>query len=579
MFDNLTTRPAPEATVPQRSYSYGRISSGGRKKGSQALGDGLRRQQGKLDDADESWPERVSAQHGWSLDDTLRFTDKGRSGFHLKNLTPTAHLTRFLRLIESGRITPGSVLLLDKLDRLSRAELDLAYDLFRAILRAGVWICTRVPERLYRHDQPASFMDMIEPLWIMYLNWMESVKKQDNAVAAWQSARHYARKERTPIPTFPPFWLRRTEAGYEPIPDQVAVVQRLFALARLGQGYGAIVGILQREGVPAPGYSGRWNATLIRNVLRGRQVLGEYQPQHLVQGVRRPLVDQPAIAGFYPQVIPEVDWLAAQAAIASRRRRCGRPPKRIVNLFTGLLRAADTAERLTIFSRPHSSYTYVVDRERRTTYLRYDRLEAHVLDALAQLRPQDVLEPALRSSEREHEIARLTSRLVALDHRLQELQLAAADPAQDAGLLLPSLRLVAADRETASRQLAERKLESSTGRAEALAETQTLNEARRATVDPGERVRLDQRIKAALPTVVEGIWIRRQPVSARVRIVHVQIFVLGGPRLYLQIVPEACPCATRPSDWSALDFRTLAAPTLQTAPPARSTTTVSEHSV
>ena len=67
-----------DAAMPRRAYSYARISTGGR----QARGDGLRRQQGKLGDGDESWPEKVCAREGWCLDDSLPFTDKGRSAFH-----------------------------------------------------------------------------------------------------------------------------------------------------------------------------------------------------------------------------------------------------------------------------------------------------------------------------------------------------------------------------------------------------------------------------------------------------------------------------------------------------------------
>src|SRR5262245_33211326 len=97
-----------DAAMPQRSYSYARISTGG----DQARGDGLRRQQGSedADDDREPWPVTVSRDQGWVLDDTLRFTDKGRSAFHKKNLSPTADLTRFLNLVKRGRITPGSVL-------------------------------------------------------------------------------------------------------------------------------------------------------------------------------------------------------------------------------------------------------------------------------------------------------------------------------------------------------------------------------------------------------------------------------------------------------------------------------------
>src|SRR5579884_1311842 len=90
--------------MPQRSYSYRRISTGGR----QARGTGLARQ--------DDFAAALSAENGWVLDDTLRFTDRGRSGFHAHNLKPTAALGRFLKLVERGRITPGSVLIVENMD-------------------------------------------------------------------------------------------------------------------------------------------------------------------------------------------------------------------------------------------------------------------------------------------------------------------------------------------------------------------------------------------------------------------------------------------------------------------------------
>lgn len=262
------------STMPKRAYSYGRISTGGR----QARGSGLKRQQGKLDEHDEAWPETVCREQGWHLDEET-FTDTGRSGFHKKNLGPKAALTRFLGHIRKGRVLPGSILLLDKLDRLSRAEMDDANDLFRDILRAGVWICTRVPFRVYRADQPRSFMDIMEAMWLMYLNWMESVKKQDNARGAWKAQRAAARQSRTPHQAQPPFWLRRTDAGYEAIPDRLALARRVHEMCWQGMGARRIVQRLVQEGAPFPIQGRKWNTSFVQQqILDTRRAVGEYQP-------------------------------------------------------------------------------------------------------------------------------------------------------------------------------------------------------------------------------------------------------------------------------------------------------------
>ncbi len=90
---------------------------------------------------------QLSSEEGWCLDDSLVFVDKGRSGFHGDNLKPIAGLTQFLDAVRTGRVTPGSVLIIENLDRLSRQDVDIAYDLFRSIIKAGIWIATKTPPR------------------------------------------------------------------------------------------------------------------------------------------------------------------------------------------------------------------------------------------------------------------------------------------------------------------------------------------------------------------------------------------------------------------------------------------------
>src|SRR5262245_5532235 len=123
--------------MPRRGYPYSRCSDP-----KQVRGHSLERQ--------GDWPRQVCVEQGWIYDDTYALVDRGRSGFHQKNLSPTAGLTRFLNLIRRGSIAPGSVLILENLDRLSRAAVQKAQKIFQEILEAGVWICTRTPYRIYK---------------------------------------------------------------------------------------------------------------------------------------------------------------------------------------------------------------------------------------------------------------------------------------------------------------------------------------------------------------------------------------------------------------------------------------------
>jgi len=521
-----------DSAMPQRSYSYGRISTGGR----QARGTGLLRQQGRTDEADDAWPVQISSEHGWHLDEET-FTDKGRSAFHKKNLGPKAALTRFLKAIKKGRVLPGSVLLLDKLDRLSRGEMDDAHDLFRDILRAGVWVCTRVPFRIYRGDKPRDFMDVMEVMWLMYLNWMESVKKQDNARGAWKDQRAKARADCTPHQALPPFWLRRTPAGYEAITEKLALARRVHEMCWQRIGARRIVGKLIAEGVPHPVPGRTWNVSFVQNqILDTRRAFGEYQPCTR-EGDKRLPAGEP-IKGYYlPAPVTEEEFALTRLRRRENFRERGRPGTSRVNLFRGLLREATTRGRLSLHPETRGGRYQAVLAVPGVNGLRmlYEPFASYVLAAVAMLGPDDVLEPSLRSSEREKQMGELTGRETRLAARQKQLQQLVADPDRDAAAFVPALDSVSAELKALRRDRERLQQECRSNRAEALAETQSLIQCRAGK--SGEELReFDEQIREALPGVVQEIWVQFQKVSARHQVVHVQLWLSEGVR-YFQMLP------------------------------------------
>ena len=107
--------------MPKIAYSYIRFSS---KK--QELGQSLSRQ-AKLS---ADWCDA----NGATLDTTLKMDDKGVSGLRGKNLDEAAALGGFINAVKQGRVPKGSYLLVESLDRLSRMDIDSAFQLFREIL-------------------------------------------------------------------------------------------------------------------------------------------------------------------------------------------------------------------------------------------------------------------------------------------------------------------------------------------------------------------------------------------------------------------------------------------------------------
>src|SRR5262249_4884090 len=143
-------RPTPMATTT-RAYSYIRFSTP-----TQLKGDSLRRQL--------EWSAGLARAKGWHLDESLTLQALGVSAFRGRNGQAGA-LARFLDAVRQGRVGPGSVLIVESLDRLSRAEVRRSLKLFIDILEMGVYIATRVPERVYAPD--ADMLEIMEAVITM----------------------------------------------------------------------------------------------------------------------------------------------------------------------------------------------------------------------------------------------------------------------------------------------------------------------------------------------------------------------------------------------------------------------------
>src|SRR5215813_5101953 len=115
------------------AYSYVRFSHP-----DQAAGDSERRQDERALD--------ICKRRGWTLDTSLSLRDQGVSAFRGKNAL-TGNLGVFLQAVKRGTVKPGSVLIVESFDRLSRQGIDEGYEVVKRILKAGVIIMTLSPER------------------------------------------------------------------------------------------------------------------------------------------------------------------------------------------------------------------------------------------------------------------------------------------------------------------------------------------------------------------------------------------------------------------------------------------------
>lgn len=336
---NGTTAPRPKA------YSYARIST---KK--QVRGDGLRRQ---LEAS-----ARYAAEHGLELQEDT-FEDWGVSAFDASNAT-RGKLAAFVGAVKSGRIRPGCFLLVENLDRLSRSQASVAYNLLVEIVELGVKVVTLSDGRVY--DRESLNSDTIA-LMLAILSFARANEESEIKSKRVAAAHQRKRALRDPFAFGQgPGWLRPNadKTGWEPIPERVESVRKVFELAAAGFGAKYIARRANAEGWPVPGRARSWHATLPHKLVHNRRVLGEFEPSRLVRGKRVPTGE--VWEGYYPQIVSAELFYAAAAASARRQNLPKRRDSTYRNIFQGLLRCGSCGATLARKSKtgPKNSDGYAI---------------------------------------------------------------------------------------------------------------------------------------------------------------------------------------------------------------------------
>lgn len=289
------------------------------------------------------------ARKGWPVVEVLE--DLGKSawkGDHLKS----GQLGRFAERVHAGEIAPGSVLVVEKLDRLSRQEVRTTQRWLEDLCAAGIAIATVSGDRVYDDESlRGSLMATLEVLLIGKLAHDESQNKSDRIGDSWRRKQEKA-KAGVVMTTKTPGWLRVTEdrSRIEEIPERVALVREIYELAANGYGARAIAQTLNKRGAPSfreawkDGQVVGWTHGFVGDLLLSPSVEGEYHPNYRAK--KRNISTAP-ILGYYPRVV-DADLVArARAAITSRKGQGGRYRQNMSNLFQGVCVCGACGGRMT----------------------------------------------------------------------------------------------------------------------------------------------------------------------------------------------------------------------------------------
>ena len=329
-------------------YSYVRFSS---KK--QDLGTSLARQKLLRD----SWLLR-HPQH--VLDKTLNMHDHAVSAYRGLNLSKEAALGKFIECVENKQIAEGSILLLEKLDRFSRNEVDLAYTTFSRLIRQKIKIVTLEPE-FEINENNFNDMSTIFSVIVQMVNANASSKNLSHRLGHfWNIRRKQASENKKKLCSKCPSWLKynKDKDIFEVIEEKAEAVKYIFA--RTNEGIGQVhiskemylkyppitkdtdIKIFdeETEEIHKTGKkSAHWNKSYIHKILHDRSVIGEFQAYSFDEKKKRKKIGDP-VENYFPAIISNELFDKAQISISKRIHIKG-PNGDYVNILSGLVYCND----------------------------------------------------------------------------------------------------------------------------------------------------------------------------------------------------------------------------------------------
>jgi DNA invertase Pin-like site-specific DNA recombinase len=337
----------------------------------QSKGTSIQRQQENI--------EAYAQRKGLEIAETL--IDDGFSASKGEHLS-LGKLGRFLVEADQGKYK-GFAFLVERLDRLSRLGIDQTHGLLSRLLAAKVIV--HVTEEGRAIESMDDLMTVIQNVLRSFADQEFSKKLSERVGKAYKAKKEAALASGTPYGKSIPYWLAiegQVKAGNKivnhgkivEIPERVAVVREVFALAAQGIGSRNIAQSLNGKVL---------TRSWIAKTLSNRAVLGEFQPGKTGK----------VIPDYFPQIIDQSLFNAVRVQLNAKRRNdaCvgGNRRKNLLaeNLFTRLL--------LDITSEPHRNLHFQTVRQthyvmstpdksgRLSNRMRYDMLEKAILGFLS----------------------------------------------------------------------------------------------------------------------------------------------------------------------------------------------------
>lgn len=284
-----------------KAYNYARFSSDMQRQGTS-----IKRQQ----DAAREWCKKNEAEL------VEEFADEAISAFRGVNQEDGA-LGVFIAMVDAGKIEPGSYLVIEHFDRMSRDDPWNAVTLLKKLVKdKGIRVVTLKP-RPAVYDSNSTGTDLQRALGQMDAAHAESENKSGYGKTEWLKRFKQARESKHHVGAAVSKWLvlkdekdrRPHETAYELCPVRAPIVKEIFDLYVTGHGNIRIAKILNERNVPRFGRGVTWQVSTIGKIIKSKVAIGVFEPDD----------GGPAIPDYFPAVVSEDIFNRANRAVVQRR--------------------------------------------------------------------------------------------------------------------------------------------------------------------------------------------------------------------------------------------------------------------
>lgn len=281
-------------------YSYMRFSTP-----EQSKGHSLQRQ--------TEYATQYALDNGLVLDESLTMRDEGLSAYHQKHISKGA-LGVFCKAIDDDLVDPGSVLIVENLDRLHRGKVREAMPFLLNIVNAGITVITAADGREYSQTSlDNNHFQLFESLSIMSRAHEESETKSKRVKAAIiGQIEHWIKHGSGKIIRNgrDPYWVKAKEdkTGFELIEDRAAIIREIISLFHKGWGMLKIQRHLNQHYRPFKGE--QWYAVYVNSVLNNRTLTGE---RSFVVNDKKYIINN-----YYPALLTDTEFALLKSELKNR---------------------------------------------------------------------------------------------------------------------------------------------------------------------------------------------------------------------------------------------------------------------